>query len=195
MKAKSKNTMKESVVVKDVEVQEEAEVELEGVVVEDVEDVAKEEVLEVKLKNLKQMEKLSLETKITMKGEIIKETEEMEDHIVEEMLIKKEIVKVVTNIQKEEVQGDIKMIKEVQETILMTDHQVDTRETIDKMKEVLKVEPKVGQELITTIKIDQEEMELKVVTTMRVELEEETEVPDHKLLMTNQPIVELEEEI
>jgi len=57
------------------------------------------------------------------------------------------------------------------------------------------VEPKVGQELITTIKIDQEEMELKVVTTMRVELEEETEVPDHKLLMTNQPIVELEEEI
>jgi len=137
MKAKSKNTMKESVVVKDVEVQEEAEVELEGVVVEDVEDVAKEEVLEVKLKNLKQMEKLSLETKITMKGEIIKETEEMEDHIVEEMLIKKEIVKVVTNIQKEEVQGDIKMIKEVQETLLMTDHQVDTRETIDKMKEVL----------------------------------------------------------
>lgn len=137
MKAKSKNTMKESVVVKDVEVQEEAEVELEGVVVEDVEDVAKEEVLEVKLKNLKQMEKLSLETKITMKAEIIKETEEMEDHIVEEMLIKKEIVKVVTNIQKEEVQGDIKMIKEVQETLLMTDHQVDTRETIDKMKEVL----------------------------------------------------------
>jgi len=137
MKAKSKNTMKESVVVKDVEVQEEAEVELEGVVVEDVEDVAKEEVLEVKLKNLKQMEKLSLETKITMKGEIIKETEEMEDHIVEEMLIKKEIVKVVTNIQKEEVQGDIKMIKEVQETLLMRDHQVDTRETIDKMKEVL----------------------------------------------------------
>lgn len=57
------------------------------------------------------------------------------------------------------------------------------------------MEPKVGQELITTIKIDQEEMELKVVTTMRVELEEETEVPDHKLLMTNQPIVELEEEI
>jgi len=137
MKAKSKNTMKESVVVKDVEVQEEAEVELEGVVVEDVEDVAKEEVLEVKLKNLKQMEKLSLETKITMKGEIIKETEEMEDHIVEEMLIKKEIVKVVTNIQKEEVQGDIKMNKEVQETLLMRDHQVDTRETIDKMKEVL----------------------------------------------------------
>lgn len=137
MKAKSKNTMKESVVVKDVEVQEEAEVELEGVVVEDVEDVAKEEVLEVKLKNLKQMEKLSLETKITMKAEIIKETEEMEDHIVEEMLIKKEIVKVVTNIQKEEVQGDIKMIKEVQETLLMRDHQVDTRETIDKMKEVL----------------------------------------------------------
>lgn len=103
MKAKSKNTMKESVVVKDVEVQEEAEVELEGVVVEDVEDVAKEEVLEVKLKNLKQMEKLSLETKITMKAEIIKETEEMEDHIVEEMLIKKEIVKVVTNIQEVEV--------------------------------------------------------------------------------------------
>lgn len=137
MKAKSKNTMKESVVVKDVEVQEEAEVELEGVVVEDVEDVAKEEVLEVKLKNLKQMEKLSLETKITMKAEIIKETEEMEDHIVEEMLIKKEIVKVVTNIQKEEVQGDIKMNKEVQETLIMTDHQVDTRETIDKMKEVL----------------------------------------------------------
>jgi len=137
MKAKSKNTMKESVVVKDVEVQEEAEVELEGVVVEDVEDVAKEEVLEVKLKNLKQMEKLSLETKITMKAEIIKETEEMVDHIVEEMLIKKEIVKVVTNIQKEEVQGDIKMNKEVQETLLMTDHQVDTRETIDKMKEVL----------------------------------------------------------
>jgi hypothetical protein len=46
MKAKSKNTMKESVVVKDVEVQEEEpEVEQEGVVVEDVEDVAVEEVL------------------------------------------------------------------------------------------------------------------------------------------------------
>ena len=99
MKAKSKNTMKESVVVKDVEVQEEAEVELEGVVVEDVVDVAKEEVLEVKLRNLKQMEKMSLETKITMKAEIIKETDQMEDHIVVEMLIKKVIVKVVTNIQ------------------------------------------------------------------------------------------------
>ena len=90
MKAKSKNTMKESVVVKDVEVlEEEPEVEQEGVVVEDVEDVAKEEFLEVTLLNLKQMENLSLETKITMKEEIIKETEEMLDHIVEEMVIKK----------------------------------------------------------------------------------------------------------
>jgi hypothetical protein len=62
MKAKSKNTMKESVVVKDVEVQEEEpEVEQEGVVVEDVEDVAVEEVLasiKVKLLILKQMENL-----------------------------------------------------------------------------------------------------------------------------------------
>lgn len=57
------------------------------------------------------------------------------------------------------------------------------------------MEPEVGQELITTIKIDQEEVELKAVTSMRVELEEETEVPDHKLLMKNQPIVELEEEV
>ena len=57
------------------------------------------------------------------------------------------------------------------------------------------MEPEVGQELITTIKIDQEEMELKAVTSMRVELEEETEVPDHKLLMKNLPIVELEVEV
>jgi len=136
MKAKSKNTMKESVAVKDVEVLEEAEVEQEGVVVED-EDEAKKEVLEVKLLNLKQMEKLRIETKITMKAEIIKETEEMLDHIVLEMVIKKEIVKVVTNTKEEEVEEAIKMIKEVQKTLIMRDHQVDTRETIDKMKEVL----------------------------------------------------------
>lgn len=53
MKAKSKNTMKENVVVTDVEVLEEvAEVEQEEVVVEDVVDVAKEEVLETKFKSL-----------------------------------------------------------------------------------------------------------------------------------------------
>jgi len=57
------------------------------------------------------------------------------------------------------------------------------------------VEPEVGQELITTIKIDQEEIELKAVTSLMVELEEETKVPDHKLLMKNQPIVELEEKV
>jgi hypothetical protein len=72
-----------------------------------------------------------------MNPEIIKDPEEIEDHIVEEMLIKKEIVKVVTNIKEEEVEGAIIMIKEVQETILMIDHQVDTKETMDKMKEML----------------------------------------------------------
>lgn len=46
-------------------------------------------------------------------------------------------MKVVTNIKEEEVEGAIIMIKEVQETLLMRDHQVDTRETIDIMKEVL----------------------------------------------------------
>jgi hypothetical protein len=72
-----------------------------------------------------------------MNPEIIKDPEEIENHIVEEMLIKKEIVKVVTNIKEEEVEGAIIMIKEVQEPILMIDHQVDTKETIDKMKEML----------------------------------------------------------
>jgi hypothetical protein len=57
------------------------------------------------------------------------------------------------------------------------------------------VEPEVAQELITTIKIDQEEVELKVVTSMRVELEEVTEALDHKLLMTNQSLVEQEVEV
>jgi hypothetical protein len=57
------------------------------------------------------------------------------------------------------------------------------------------VDPEVAKEVITTIKIDQEEVELKAVTSMRVELEEETEVLDHKLLVTNQSLVEQEVEL
>lgn len=183
MKAKSKNTMKENVVVTDVEVLEEvAEVEQEEVVVEDVVDVAKEEVLEAKLKSLEQKQHLREET--------IQDLDKKEDHIVEQMVSKMMIVKVVTKLKEEEVEITILMIKEVKNTITMKEHQVDTK---NKMKEVLKVDPEVAKE-ITSIKIDKKEVELKAVTQMRVELEEETEVLANKMLMTNQHLVEQEEE-
>jgi hypothetical protein len=126
--------MKENVVVKDVEALEEAEVEQEGVVVEDVVDVAIEGALEVNLPKPEQLETLREETKITMKAEIIKETEEKENHIVDQVLIKKENVKLVTKLTEEEVEEVIIIIKEVKETKLMRDHLMDTK---DKMKEVL----------------------------------------------------------
>lgn len=125
-----------------------------------------------------------------MKEETIQDPDKKEDHIVEQMVSKMMIVKVVTKLKEEEVEITILMIKEVKNTITMKEHQVDTK---DKMKEVLKVDPEVAKE-ITTIKIDQEEVELKAVTSMRVELEEETELLDHKMLMTNQQLVEQEEE-
>jgi len=102
---------------------------------------------------------------------------------------KMEIVKVVTKLKEEEVEITILMIKEVKNTITMKEHQVDTK---NKMKEVLKVDPEVAKE-ITSIKIDKKEVELKAVTQMRVELEEETEVLANKMLMTNQHLVEQEE--
>ena len=114
---------------------------------------------------------------------MIKELEEKEDQIVDKILTKILIVKEVTAIKDQEVK---------ESTMTVINHQVDT---MDKMKEEQDVEPEVVQELTTTIKIDQEEEELKVVTTMKVEPEEESEVLDHKLLLTDQPEVDLVEEL
>jgi len=196
LKKKCKNTMKESVlVVIDVEVQEEElEVEQEEVVVEDValEEVIEEVIEEVDPKlvmYLKQKEysreNPRIEMKTEMKTEMLQEQEEKEDHIVEQILIKMVSVKEATATKDQE----------VKDTTRVKNLKVNTKETMDKMKEVQAVEPEVNQEITTTIKIDQEEMELKVVTTMRVKPEEEEVVLDHKLVMTDQPEVDQEVEL
>jgi hypothetical protein len=200
MKAKSKSTMKENVVlVKDVEAEEAEEVEeveevdQEEVVVEDVVKIMIIDKAEVKHKMfLEPKDNLKVKPLITMKVGVHKEVEEIEDHIVEQMVIKKEMFKVATKA-KEEVVEEASIVKiEAQEITITKDHKMHTKDTVDKMKEVSKVEPEVVQEIKTTIKIDQEEVELKVVTLMRVEPEEETEVLDHKILMKDQPTVEQE---
>ena len=74
---------------------------------------------------------------------------------------------------------------------------VITKETENKMKEVTIAELEVAKEITTTTlkEIDQEEAELKADTTMKVEPQEQTEILDHKLLMTNQPEVDQEAEL
>jgi len=115
--------------------------------------------------------------------------EENQDLIVEEMMIKMPNVKKTTALKDQEVKETITAIK-----LMVIDHQVDIKVTTDK-KEVLDVELEVAKDHTTTIKIDQEEEELKVITTMRVELEEETEILDHKLLLTDQPEADQEVEL
>ena len=125
--------------------------------------------------------------KLEMKAEVVKEVEEIEVNIVEEMPNKMLSVKKEATTIKDQ---------EVQETMMVKNLKVHTEETMVKMKEVQDVEPEVNQEITTTmLVIDQEEVELKVVTTMMEELEEETEVIDHKLLLTDQPEVDQEVEL
>lgn len=125
--------------------------------------------------------------KLEMKTEVVKEVEEIEVNIVEEMPNKMLSVKKEATTIKDQ---------EVQETMMVKNLKVHTEETMVKMKEVQDVEPEVNQEITTTmLVIDQEEVELKVVTTMMEELEEETEVIDHKLLLTDQPEVDQEVEL
>lgn len=190
LKVKYKNTMKENVlVVKDVVVQEEEpEVDKEEVVVE---VVAIEEVIivaEVKpMMYLEIKKNLMGYPKLEMKTEVVKEVEEIEVNIVEEMPIKMlSVKKEATRIKDQE----------VKETMMVKNLKEHTEETMVKMKEAQDVEPEVNQEITTPVLvIDQEEVELKVVTTMMEELEEETEVLDHKLLMTDQPEVDQEVEL
>ena len=123
-----------------------------------------------------------------MKKEIIRDLEVKEDKmLVEEMAIRMLVVKKATAIKNQEVK-DIKKAR---------NHMVVTKETENKMKEVPIVEPEVAKEITTTTikEIDQEEAELKADTTMKVELKEETEILDHKLLMTNQTEVYQEAEL
>lgn len=193
MKAKFKNTMKErELEERDVEVEEE-EVKTEGVVVEDVD---REEVIEVvevvPLMEQNQKENLreepNIEMMAEMKEEMIRDLEVKEDRIlVEEMAIRMLIVKEATAIKDQEVK-DIHKER---------NHMVITKETENKMKEVTIADLEVAKEITTTTlkEIDQEEAELKADTTMKVELKEETEILDHKLLMTNQTEVYQEAEL
>ena len=193
MKAKFKNTMKErELEERDVEVEEE-EVKTEGVVVEDVD---REEVIEVvevvPLMEQNQKENLreepNIEMMAEMKEEMIRDLEVKEDRIlVEEMAIRMLIVKEATAIKDQEVK-DIHKDR---------NHMVITKETENKMKEVTIADLEVAKEITTTTlkEIDQEEAELKADTTMKVELKEETEILDHKLLMTNQTEVYQEAEL
>jgi hypothetical protein len=193
MKARFKNTMKErELEERDVEVEEE-EVKTEGVVVEDVD---REEVIEVvevvPLMEQNQKENLreepNIEMMAEMKEEMIRDLEVKEDRIlVEEMAIRMLIVKEATAIKDQEVK-DIHKER---------NHMVITKETENKMKEVTIADLEVAKEITTTTlkEIDQEEAELKADTTMKVELKEETEILDHKLLMTNQTEVYQEAEL
>ena len=193
MKAKFKNTMKErELEERDVEVEEE-EVKTEGVVVEDVD---REEVIEVvevvPLMEQNQKENLreepNIEMMAEMKEEMIRDLEVKEDRIlVEEMAIRMLIVKEATAIKDQEVK-DIHKER---------NHMVITKETENKMKEVTIADLEVAKEITTTTlkEIDQEEAELKADTTMKVEPQEQTEILDHKLLMTNKPEVDQEAEL
>ena len=168
--------------------EEEPEVDKEEVVVE---VVAIEEVIVVAeakpMIYLEIKKKLMGYPKLEMKAEVVKEVEEIEVNIVEEMPNKMLSVKKEATTIKDQ---------EVQETMMVKNLKVHTEETMVKMKEVQDVEPEVNQEITTTVLvIDQEEVELKVVTTMMEELEEETEVLDHKLLLTDQPEVDQEVEL
>ena len=168
--------------------EEEPEVDKEEVVVE---VVAIEEVIVVAeakpMIYLEIKKKLMGYPKLEMKAEVVKEVEEIEVNIVEEMPNKMLSVKKEATTIKDQ---------EVQETMMVKNLKVHTEETMVKMKEVQDVEPEVNQEITTTVMvIDQEEVELKVVTTMMEELEEETEVLDHKLLLTDQPEVDQEVEL
>ena len=177
-----------------VEVEEE-EVKTEGVVVEDVD---REEVIEVvevvPLMEQNQKENLreepNIEMMAEMKEEMIRDLEVKEDRIlVEEMAIRMLIVKEATAIKDQEVK-DIHKER---------NHMVITKETENKMKEVTIADLEVAKEITTTTlkEIDQEETELKADTTTKVEPEEETEILDHKLLMTNKPEVvqEVDQEV
>ena len=172
---------------------EEEEVKTEGVVVEDVD---REEVIEVvevvPLMEQNQKENLreepNIEMMAEMKEEMIRDLEVKEDRIlVEEMAIRMLIVKEATAIKDQEVK-DINKER---------NHMVITKETENKMKEVTIADLEVAKEITTTTlkEIDQEEAELKADTTMKVELKEETEILDHKLLMTNQTEVYQEAEL
>ena len=168
--------------------EEEPEVDKEEVVVE---VVAIEEVIVVAeakpMIYLEIKKKLMGYPKLEMKAEVVKEVEEIEVNIVEEMPNKMLSVKKEATTIKDQ---------EVQETMMVKNLKVHTEETMVKMKEVQDVEPEVNQEITTTVLvIDQEEVELKVVTTMMEELEEETEVLDHKLLLTDHPEVDQEVEL
>ena len=172
---------------------EEEEVKTEGVVVEDVD---REEVIEVvevvPLMEQNQKENLreepNIEMMAEMKEEMIRDLEVKEDRIlVEEMAIRMLIVKEATAIKDQEVKDINKEIN----------HMVITKETENKMKEVTIADLEVAKEITTTTlkEIDQEEAELKADTTMKVEPQEQTEILDHKLLMTNQPEVDQEAEL
>ena len=220
MRVRFKSTMKESVLVgRDVEAQEEEpEVEREGVAAEDVARGEGIEVVEVApLMELSQKRKSRREPKIEMKVELEEKedltveekqdltaeenqnltveekqdltVEENQDLTVEEMMIKMLNVKEATALKDQEVNETMTVIN-----LMVINHQVDIKVTTDK-KEVLDVELEVAKDYTTTIKIDQEEEELKAITTMRVELEEEPEVQDHKLLLTDQPEVDQEVEL